>query len=76
MAVFYNRLSHFVADTEEELHAFARAIGLKRRWYQEKGILSHYDLTTPRAMQRAAAAGAIEISPKEIVKKLRKRKEG
>ncbi|NTX09087.1 DUF4031 domain-containing protein [Myxococcus sp. CA040A] len=47
---------------EEELHAFAARIGLKREWFQAppKASKPHYDLTPPR---RAAAleAGAVEL---------------
>lgn len=35
------RMSHMIADTEEELHAMAVQIGLKREWYQG----DHYDVS-------------------------------
>jgi hypothetical protein len=34
------KMSHMVADTEEELHAMAARIGVARRWYQG----DHYDI--------------------------------
>ena len=36
--------SHLVADTDEELHAAAEALGLRREWAQDKGRTLHYDL--------------------------------
>jgi hypothetical protein len=39
---------HLLADTEDELHRFARSIGLHRTSYQgpPKTAAPHYDLTT------------------------------
>lgn len=66
----YSEVSHLVADTEEELHRFAQAIGLKRFWYQEHESLPHYDLT--RGMRaRAVAYGAQEISRAEMALRIR-----
>jgi len=42
----------------EELHAFARRIGLRREWYQEHHVLSHYDLTVCMR-ERALKEGAV-----------------
>lgn len=45
----------------EELHKLAKAIGLKRSWFQTSGVLPHYDLVpTKRAL--AVKKGAQEIS--------------
>lgn len=51
---------HLLADTLDELHAFAAQIGMQRAWFQN-GSAPHYDLTPDR---RAAAvqAGAIELT--------------
>lgn len=51
---------HLFADTEEELHAFARRIGLQRRWAQvsRKGV-RHYDLTASKRV-KALESGAVE----------------
>ena len=64
MKAKYGRLvlCHLVADTEEELHAMADAIGVARKWYQypHKSRHPHYDIClTKRA--RAVALGAVEI---------------
>lgn len=41
----------------DDLHAFARKIGLKREWFQPHAIMPHYDLT-PGRRARALSAGA------------------
>jgi len=55
---------HLVADTLDELHAMAKAIGMKPEWFQDKKI-PHYDLTEKR---RAAAVklGARELTTHEF----------
>jgi hypothetical protein len=55
------RWSHLQADSDEELHAFAEKLGLKRSWAQKPGtVLSHYDVTdNVRAM--AIRLGAVPI---------------
>lgn len=45
---------HLFADGADELHEFARALGLKREWFQERAGFHHYDLT---AHMRAKALG-------------------
>jgi hypothetical protein len=70
--VYFDNAGHMIADTKEELHDFAKMIGLKREWYQEKGRKSHYDLTTERMRRKAARYGAVRVSPKEIVRELKK----
>ena len=58
-----------VSDTsEEELHAFAARIGLKREWAQlrPKASAAHYDLT-PRRRAMAVKLGAVEVTGRELV---------
>src|SRR5919198_1716151 len=38
------RWSHLWADSPDELHRAAAALGLRREWAQEKGRTLHYDL--------------------------------
>lgn len=62
---FGRRWCH-LEDTEndlERLHAFAKSIGIPRRWFQigARGTHPHYDLT-PRYRLRAVAAGAVELT--------------
>lgn len=50
-------MCHMVADTEDELHAMARIIGVPRRWYQG----DHHDICRSKR-ERAIRAGAVEIT--------------
>ncbi len=80
--IIFDGIGHMVStESAEELHEFARKIGLKREWYQNpsKGskvqrqvhgdYLCHYDLTTPNARQRAQRYGATRVSPEDIIRK-------
>jgi hypothetical protein len=60
-----NLWCHLYADTEEELHAFARRIGMRRRWAQvsRRGI-PHYDLT-PGRRGHALILGAVPLTRRE-----------
>lgn len=54
-------MCHMIADTEEELHAMARRIGVKLRWYQG----DHYDIClAKRAL--AVQHGAVEVTMRQI----------
>ena len=48
------KMSHMLADTEDELHAMAQSIGIARRWYQG----DHYDVAMS-AREKAIAKGAV-----------------
>ena len=61
---------HLFADTVDELHSFASAIGLKRAWFQAHRRLPHYDLTRNKRAQ-AVKAGAVELTLKEMAGKMR-----
>lgn len=53
--------SHLMADTSEELHAFAARLGLRREWVQHEGLATeHYDVTEPKR-QLAIRLGAEPI---------------
>jgi hypothetical protein len=67
----YGKSCHLIADTEEELHKFAAKIGMRRSWFQNKKDFPHYDLTVKRRAT-AVKLGAIEITDKELIKKIRK----
>lgn len=55
-----------VSDTsEEELHAFADSLGLKRAWFQDKS-LPHYDIT-PSKRTLALRLGATAVPSRELV---------
>ena len=55
------RWAHLMADTLEELHAFAARLGLPRRAFQNKTSGAHYDVSAPMREQ-AIALGAVAIS--------------
>ncbi len=55
------RWAHMMADTLEELHAMAAALGIPRRAFQDKTSGAHYDLTGA-LREQAIALGAVAIS--------------
>lgn len=68
-------MCHMVADSLEELHAMADAIGVARRWFQDKASSPHYDIC--QAKRRLAIEnGAVEVSRRELVGILRRLREG
>lgn len=59
-------MCHMVADTHDELHRMAHAIGVSRRWFQNRGRYHHYDICkSKRAL--AVGLGAVEAQGKEII---------
>ena len=65
----WNRSCHLTADDVEELHTFARQLGLKRAWFQPRppASIPHYDLTAGMRA-RAIALGAQPIEGVDILK--------
>lgn len=72
------RWSHLVADSDDELHAFAAQLGLRRSWAQYEGTWkSHYDVTESKRRQ-AIRLGARPIAyggPESISLVQRRRKQ-
>ena len=58
--------SHMWADSKEELLSFGDKIGLQREWFQG----DHFDVT-PNKRKKAIENGAVEMSLKEYLKKLK-----
>ena len=58
----YRESCHLMADTEAELEAFARRLGLRPSYRHN----DHYDLTGNKRRQ-AVQAGAIEITQRQMV---------
>jgi hypothetical protein len=56
---------HMIADTEEELHAMAERIGMRREWYQG----DHYDLR-PAGRALALQYGAQEMSMRAMARRV------
>ena len=61
-----NTWCHLVADSAQELHAFARRLGLRRAWFQSESHYPHYDVTTSM-QERALALGAVLADRHTIV---------
>lgn len=69
----FNAACHLVSDSLEELHEFAKKLGLKRSWFQNHARLPHYDLTENKRRQ-AVRLGAIEVDRKKIVSMMQGRR--
>ncbi|MDO5505429.1 MAG: DUF4031 domain-containing protein [Pseudoxanthomonas suwonensis] len=66
------RWAHLMADTLEELHAFATLLGLPRRAFQDRHSGAHYDIDTA-LREHAITLGAVPISrhrDRELVKRV------
>lgn len=57
---------HLVADSLDELHTFAKRLGLKRQWFQHAASYPHYDVTAPMR-EKALRLGAAEGDPVTII---------
>lgn len=55
------RWAHLMADTLDELHAFAEALGIPQRAFQDKASGAHYDVTA-ELREAAIGLGAVAIS--------------
>ncbi len=68
------RWCHLFSDDVDELHEFARSIGMKRAWFQISNAgVPHYDLTASRR-QEAIHQGAVMITAKNYMR-MRARRE-
>ena len=63
----YGQACHLLADTLDELHAFAAKIKLRRSWFQSHERWPHYDLTAKRR-EVAIENGAIEITARQYLR--------
>lgn len=66
----YDHACHLVADSVEELQDFARKLGLKSSWFQDRPYLPHYDLTTGKRT-KAVRLGAIELDQAQFIEFMR-----
>ena len=55
-------------SSSEELHSFARRLGLRREQFQEHGWLPHYDLR-PGVREKALSLGAEAVISKELFRR-------
>ena len=70
------RWCHLVADSTDELEGFARRLGLREAWLQEKPGRpwhDHYDLPE-WARAEAVALGAVELTTREMGAHLARRR--
>lgn len=58
-------LCHMIADSDDELHAMAAAIGVARKWHQG----DHYDICLTKRAE-AVRLGAIELTRRELGRKV------
>ena len=66
---------HLVGDTLQELHIFARSVGLKREWFQEHRRHPHYDITTSRKLRKILDTNMVTIiSTKRLLRKFDREK--
>ena len=73
-----DRWSHLVADTDDELHAFAARLGMKREWFQHKSNRphqGHYDVPE-RARPEALELGAVPVTWRQVGRMMRNRRTG
>ena len=59
------KMCHMSADTLDELHDMAKAIGLKRAWFQDERV-PHYDLSLSKR-KLAIEQGAVELNMFQMV---------
>jgi hypothetical protein len=69
--VVYTDKIHLMADSLEELHIFAKSLGLKRCWFQNHKY-PHYDLTTKRIVSKVLKYNINVCSTRELVEKFRR----
>ncbi|MDI1241795.1 MAG: DUF4031 domain-containing protein [bacterium] len=60
---------HLLADSVEELIEFAESMEMRREWFQAKST-PHFDLTAD-GRTAAVSMGAIELTNRELVAKIR-----
>lgn len=68
---------HLIAGNLQELHIFAKSVGLKRQWFQERSHHPHYDITTSRMLRRILSRDmVVKVSIKQLLKLSRNGQEG
>lgn len=62
---------HLMSDNLDELHEFAKRIGLQTRWFQSNPRHPHYDLISKIMVQRALEKGAIKTTTRDMLEKVK-----
>ena len=59
------KMSHLIADTDDELFAMVDAIGVQRKWFQAPGLPGrHFDIAISKRTE-ALRLGAVAITMKQ-----------
>lgn len=69
----HTRFCHLLADTRDELHEMAAALGIPTRYFQEHPWRWHHDLPEP-LRARAIELGAVEITLHDVGALLKRRR--
>lgn len=73
MTILVDFIGHMTSTkSEDELHAFADELGLRRGHYQTEGALlkhPHYDLTTTRMRNKARKQGSEVVTPQDLIRR-------
>lgn len=69
----HTRFCHLLADTRDELHEMAAALGIPSRYFQEHPWRWHHDLPEP-LRARAIELGAVEITLHDVGALLKRRR--
>lgn len=68
MTILLDDKGHLAStDGLEELHQFARSIGLKKEWFQNK-VIPHYDLKGNKPKD-AINKGAVRVTSRELIRR-------
>jgi hypothetical protein len=62
-------LTYRAPSTEEDLHAFAAKLGLRRSWFQRHRVADHYDLTAGKREKALALGAVFETGREQIVRR-------
>lgn len=68
------RWAHLFADDVEELHSFAKRMGLKRSWFQNDERLPHYDVTVHKR-RIALRLGAVGVDRRVTYEHIKRNRE-
>jgi hypothetical protein len=67
------KMCHLLADSDDELHAIAAAIGMRREWHQNGMSGSHYDVGVGKRTL-ALQNGAVPITVRQAAMMTRHRR--
>lgn len=69
------KMSHLMADTQDELLQAADALGLRRRWLQNEGQPSeHFDVSESKRKAAIEQLGAAPVTSRDLVEIVRRKR--